>query len=81
VLAEKAAADLGVTTGDLITLHHPQATPTGLRTAQTPIRVAGIHPNPMRMLAYLILAIATAAGLTLPRLRRMDIPATLRVVE
>lgn len=51
-LADKAARDLGVTAGDTITLEHPQATSAGLRTVRTPVRVAGIHPNPMRMLAY-----------------------------
>jgi putative ABC transport system permease protein len=63
-LAGKAAKDLGVTVGDTVTLEHPQATSTGLRTVKSPIRVAGLHPNPMRMLAYLDGDAATAFGLT-----------------
>jgi putative ABC transport system permease protein len=64
ILADKAARDLGVTVGDTVTLEHPQATATGLRTAETPMRVTGIHPNPMRMLAYLDQDSAVAFGLT-----------------
>lgn len=63
-LADKAARDLGVEVGDSISLEHPQATSTGLRTVRTPARVAGIHPNPMRMLAYLDQNSAAAFGLT-----------------
>jgi putative ABC transport system permease protein len=62
VLADKAARDLGVGVGDLVTLEHPQATPDGLRTAQTALRVAGIHPNPLRMLAYLDATTAAPFG-------------------
>lgn len=63
VLAEKAAADLGVGVGDPVTLEHPQATGSGLRTVTTSVPVAGIHPNPMRMLAYLDPDAAEAFGL------------------
>ncbi|HEU5155891.1 MAG TPA: FtsX-like permease family protein [Streptosporangiaceae bacterium] len=52
VLADKAARDLGVGVGDTVAVEHPQATATGLRTVRTPMRVAGVHPNPMRMFAY-----------------------------
>ena len=64
VLAEKAARDLGVGVGDQLTVEHPQATATGLRTARTTMPVAGLHPNPMRMLAYLDPSSADAFGLT-----------------
>jgi len=64
ILADKAADDLGVSVGDTVTIEHPQATVTGLRTVQTPMRVAGIHPNPMRMLAYLDPDSGRAFGLT-----------------
>jgi putative ABC transport system permease protein len=64
VLADKAAHDLRAKVGDTVPVEHPQATATGLRTVQTPMRVAGIHPNPMRMLAYLDPASAGAFGLT-----------------
>lgn len=63
-LADKAARDLDVAVGDTITLEHPQATSTGLRTVQTSMQVTGIHPNPMRMLAYLDQDSAAAFGLT-----------------
>jgi putative ABC transport system permease protein len=62
-LADKAARDLGVRVGDTVTVEHPQATGAVLRTVQTTMRVAGIHPNPMRMLAYLDPASAAAFGL------------------
>lgn len=52
-LAEKAARDLGVDVGDTVSVEHPRTSGTGLRTERSPMRVAGIHPNPLRMLAYL----------------------------
>ncbi|WIY01031.1 ABC transporter permease [Amycolatopsis mongoliensis] len=64
VLAEEAAHDLGVNVGDTIVLDHPRATPEGLRTDRTTMRVAGLHPNPMRMLAYLDQATAAPFGFT-----------------
>ena len=64
ILAEKAATDLGVGIGDTVTVEHPQATPTGLHTARTQLRVAGIHPNPMRALAYLDPSTGNAFGFT-----------------
>jgi putative ABC transport system permease protein len=64
VLAEKAARDLNVQVGDPVTLTHPQATPAGLRTVSTSMQVVGLHPNPMRMLAYLDPATASVFGLT-----------------
>ncbi|MCU7729399.1 FtsX-like permease family protein [Actinoplanes sp. KI2] len=64
ILAGKAARDLGVHVGDTVTVEHPRATAAGLRTVQTPMQVAGIHPNPMRMLAYLDQDSAAAFGLT-----------------
>lgn len=64
LLAEEAAADLGVGVGDTVTVEHPQATSTGLRTVRTPMTVVGLHPNPMRVFAYLDPAVADAFGLT-----------------
>jgi putative ABC transport system permease protein len=64
LLAEEAADDLGVRVGDTVTVEHPQATPTGLRTVRTPMTVVGLHPNPMRVFAYLDPAVADAFGLT-----------------
>ncbi|MFI7542231.1 FtsX-like permease family protein [Actinoplanes sp. NPDC049599] len=63
MLADKAARDLGVTVGDTITVEHPVAAGTGLRTVRTPMRVAGIHANPLRMLAYLDQDTAAGIGL------------------
>ncbi len=63
LLAEEAAADLGVGVGDAVVLDHPQATPTGLRTVRTTMRVAGLHPNPLRVFAYLDPGSADAFGL------------------
>lgn len=64
VLARKAAADLHVRVGDTIELEHPIITATGLQTVTTPVPVAGLHPNPMRVFAYLDDATARSYGLT-----------------
>jgi putative ABC transport system permease protein len=61
VLSGKAAADLGVRAGDLVTFRHPRATAGGLATVSNPVPVAGISPSPMRAFAYL--TPATAAPL------------------
>jgi putative ABC transport system permease protein len=53
VLSRKAAADLGVTVGSVVTFRHPQATGGGLRTVSSPVRVTGIDRSPMRAYAYL----------------------------
>jgi putative ABC transport system permease protein len=64
VLAEKAAQDLSVEVGDVVTVEHPQATPTGMQTVRTELPVVGLQPNPMRMTAYLDPAYAEVFGLT-----------------
>jgi putative ABC transport system permease protein len=61
VLSRKAAADLGVGVGDVVTFRHPRAAAGGLVTVSSPVRVAGIDPSPMRAFAYL--TPATAAPL------------------
>ena len=61
VLSRKAAADLGVGIGDVVTFRHPRAVAGGLVTVSSPVRVAGIDPSPMRAFAYL--TPATAAPL------------------
>src|SRR5215469_3176920 len=53
VLSRKAAADLAVSVGSVVTFRHPQAAGGGLRTADTTMRVAGIDSSPMRVYAYL----------------------------
>jgi len=45
----------------VVTFRHPQATGGGLRTVDSPVRVVGIDPSPMRAYAYL--DSATAAPL------------------
>jgi putative ABC transport system permease protein len=69
ILAAKAAADLHVHVGDTIIVEHPQALPGGFRTVDTLVRVAGIHPNPLRMLSYL--DPASAASFNLPGLTNL----------
>ncbi len=64
VLAEKAAEDLGIAAGDTLVLRHPR--PTGedaFQVASTRLRVVGVHPGPLRPLAYLEIADAGALGL------------------
>lgn len=63
VLAEKAATDLGVGVGDTVLVEHPQATPDGLQTISSELPVVGLHPDPMRMFAYLDPVYADAFGL------------------
>lgn len=53
VLSEEAARDLRVDVGDTVRLRQPVATPTGLDETTTEVAVVGLHPNPMRVLAYL----------------------------
>ena len=53
ILAEKAAADLHAGVGDVITFRHPQLTADGYRTVDTRMRLAGVHPNPLRMFSYI----------------------------
>lgn len=53
VLADKAAADLGVDLGDTVTLVHPQRSDLGFTMTRTEIVVSAIHPNPVRNFAFL----------------------------
>jgi putative ABC transport system permease protein len=52
VLARKAADDLGVSPGEVVTLEHPVRQGDGFAVVQTRIQVAGVHPNPFRRTAY-----------------------------
>lgn len=64
LLAEGAALDLGVDVGDTVTLRHPRRTgDTTVDTVESPVRVAGLHPSPIRARAYLDLADADLLGL------------------
>jgi putative ABC transport system permease protein len=64
VLARKAARDLGVDVGDTLTLRHPRR--VGERSfayVDSRVQVAGVHPNPFRMPAYMSLSAARLLGL------------------
>jgi putative ABC transport system permease protein len=65
VLAEKAAKDLRVTVGDRVPVSYPRPVAGGgASTVAGSLRVAGIHPNPLRVLAYVDAATARSLGLT-----------------
>jgi putative ABC transport system permease protein len=67
VLAEKAAADLGVEVGDRIRLRHPRRDGTSYRLTTSEVTVGALHPGPVRSFAYLDLGQAgrfDLAGLT-----------------
>jgi putative ABC transport system permease protein len=64
VLARKAAEDLGVGPGDSVLVEHPRRTgAAGFTTVTTRMRVAGVHPYPMRPFAYLDAGQASVFGL------------------
>ena len=64
LLAEEAARDLGVAVGDEVVLRHPRlAGATTVDTVDTVMRVTGLHPRPIRTVAYLDLADADLLGL------------------
>ncbi len=55
VIADKAAADLGVAAGDIITVRHPAKTGAGalgFEFVESDFVVSGIHPNPIRSFAF-----------------------------
>jgi putative ABC transport system permease protein len=64
VLAEQAARDLGVASGDTVTLEHPRPTgPETFELARTRLRVVGTHPGPIRPQTYLEIDDVGALGL------------------
>jgi putative ABC transport system permease protein len=65
VLAEKAAADLGLVPGDVVTLRHPVREPgrTVYGSVDEPMRIVGLHPYPIRSFAYLDTSSAPRFGL------------------
>jgi putative ABC transport system permease protein len=65
VLAAKAASDLGVKPGDVVTVRHPVREPgeTAFRSIDEPMRVVGLHPYPIRTFAYFDTAVADRFGL------------------
>lgn len=64
LIARKAADDLGVGVGDVITVRHPQRTgPTSFTLAFSELPIVGIHTSPLRSLAYMDMKYADIAGL------------------
>ncbi len=64
VLARMAADELGVDTGDTVTLTHPVRTGVNSFSFETrDIEVIAIHPHPLRFFAYLDIRQATWLGL------------------
>lgn len=64
VIAKKAAADLGVSVGDIVTLTHPERTgPASFRLQDTQLPVLAIHPHPLRFNAYMDVRQADLVGL------------------
>jgi len=64
VISRKAANDLGVGVGDLLTVEHPfREGPFAFRTVSTALTVAGIHDNPVRGFSYAALEAAAFTGL------------------
>ncbi|CAB4879345.1 unannotated protein [freshwater metagenome] len=65
VLAAKAAVDLGVRPGDVVTVQHPLATgPTSYTMRDTDFTVIGVHPSPLRSLAFVDSGNQSVFGLT-----------------
>jgi putative ABC transport system permease protein len=76
VLARKAATDLGVDVGDAVIVRHPaQDAGGGLTQVDTQMTVVGLHPNPIRGLAFVDEADRDALAIP-PVINRVDlIPA------
>lgn len=65
LLSEEAARDLGVAVGDTVVLRHPRRTGAAAASiVDTPFAVSGLHPSPMRFLAFLDSGRAALMGLS-----------------
>jgi len=65
VISAKAARDLGVAPGDIITLRHPRVTgPASFEYVRTPVRVIATSPLPTRFTAFMDTPDAAIMGLT-----------------
>jgi len=65
VIARKAARDLGLGVGDPVLLRHPvRRSAARFDIVETRVPVAGVHPNPLRVLAYMDRGQADLLGLT-----------------
>jgi putative ABC transport system permease protein len=56
VLSRKATEDLGLDVGDRVVLRHPLREGLSYRLVDTEVPVTGVHPNPLRFVAYMDLA-------------------------
>ena len=64
VIAAKAAADLGVGPGDVVTLRHPaRGGPAGFTLRETDLEVIGVHAHPMRVGVYIDASHADTIGM------------------
>lgn len=63
VIARKAAADLGVDVGDRIVLRHQVRRGSSFDQVDTRLPVTGVHPNPLRVFAYMDRSQARLLGL------------------
>jgi putative ABC transport system permease protein len=64
IITRKAADDLGVSPGDMVTLRHPLRTGlTSYRSVRSSVRVTGITPLPTRFIAYMDSRSASLMGL------------------
>lgn len=63
VLSKKAASDLDVAVGGSVQLQHPERVGLSYRMVTSKVRVAAIHPSPMRFSAYFDLGQARLFGL------------------
>ncbi|MFN8196527.1 MAG: ABC transporter permease [Nocardioidaceae bacterium] len=63
VISRKAADDLAVDPGDVVTVRHPRLGPDGVRIEATRVPVRAVHPDPWRTFAYLDTAAADGLGL------------------
>ncbi len=62
VLADKAARDFGVGVGDEVTVTHPALVDGAFTYDTRTLRVAAIHPHPLRLNAYMDLSQASTWG-------------------
>jgi putative ABC transport system permease protein len=63
VLSDKAADDLDVGVGDLVTLRHPRREAAGFRFVTTELPVSGVHASPYRFVGYMDIRDADIMGL------------------
>lgn len=62
LVAQEAAEDLGITVGDVVQVRHPVRTDLGFGVEASEMIVVGLHPNPLRVFAYVGAAATDAWG-------------------